>query len=157
MKFDVQTKLRLTVNGKPAELTIDYDESLLSVLRNRLGLTGTKGACLQGECGACTVLVDQVPTNSCIALAMQACEKTVETIEAVSLTPTGELLSKAFLSEGACQCGYCIPGMLLASKPLVENKLPVDDAAIREALEGNLCRCTGYTAILKAISTVCSD
>src|SRR5207248_4951817 len=114
--------------------------------------TGTKGACLQGECGTCTVLIDEIPTNSCITLALQHAGRRIDTIEYLASKTGGPQLQQAFISEGACQCGYCIPGMLMAAYALLNDNPILDDTQLRAGLEGNLCRCTGYTAICKAVA-----
>jgi carbon-monoxide dehydrogenase small subunit len=143
--------LRVTVNGVPYETAVEPDRSLLSVLRGELGLTGTKEGCDDSECGACMVLLDGRPLNSCSYLALQAGGREVTTVE--GLAPDGELhpLQRAFLEEGGVQCGFCTPGMLMSAKALLdENPTPTEDE-VRHALGGNLCRCTGYGKIVKAV------
>ena len=147
-------RLAMTVNGRAVEIEIDIRESLLDVLRDRLQFTGVKQGCSVGECGACTVLIDGVPTNSCIYLAAWAHGKTVVTIEGLAqdgkLTPVQE----AFVDEGAIQCGFCSPGMLMSSKALLLKHPHPSEAQIRSAIAGNLCRCTGYQKIVKAVQAV---
>jgi aerobic carbon-monoxide dehydrogenase small subunit len=150
-------RVRLTVNGE--ERTADdvwEGESLLFVLRERLALPGSKNACEQGECGSCTVLLDDVPVCACLVAAGQAMERDVVTVE--GLAPRGELgpVQQAFLEAGAVQCGFCTPGLIMQAHDLLRRTagagLPAPgDADIREALAGNLCRCTGYEKILDAV------
>ncbi len=143
--------LRLKVNGQEYELEIFPHRTLLEVLRDDLNLTGTKEGCGSGECGACTVLLDGEPINSCLVLALQVNGRTVTTIE--GLAPNGELdeVQKAFISQGAIQCGFCTPGMVLAVKGLLNKNPHPTEREIREALTGNLCRCTGYQKIVEAV------
>jgi carbon-monoxide dehydrogenase small subunit len=143
--------LTMTLNGE--ELTVEVKPStlLVEVLRDQLELTGTKVACGEGECGACTVLLDGKPVNSCLVPALKAQGREVLTVE--GLAPLGELhpLQKAFVEHGAVQCGYCTPGMLMSAKALLDhNPSPTEDE-VRLAISGNLCRCTGYAKIVEAI------
>ena len=143
--------MRLSVNGELYEIEIDTRRTLLEVLREELGLNGTKKSCNEGECGACTVLLDGKPVVSCLVLAVEAQGKRIETIE--GLAHDGELhpLQRAFIEHGAFQCGFCTPGMLMAAKGLLnENPRPGEEEAKR-AIAGNLCRCTGYNTIVDAI------
>ncbi len=143
--------ISLTVNGQTHALEIEPQETLLHVLRARLGLTGTKANCEEGECGACTVLLDGQPVNSCLLLAVRAEGSRIQTIEGVAedgqLTP----LQEAFAAEGAIQCGYCTPGFLLTTAALLSANPHPTDEEITHALSGNICRCTGYTKIVKAV------
>lgn len=143
--------ISLTVNGQTHALEIEPQETLLHVLRARLGLTGTKANCEEGECGACTVLLDGQPVNSCLLLAVRAEGSRIQTIEGVAedgqLTP----LQEAFAAEGAVQCGYCTPGFLLTTAALLSANPHPTDEEITHALSGNICRCTGYTKIVKAV------
>ena len=141
----------LTVNGTAYPLDIEPDRSLLSVLRTEIGLTGSKEGCDDSECGACMVLLDGRPVNSCSFLALQAAGREVTTVE--GLAAGGELhpLQRAFLEEGGVQCGFCTPGMLISATALLrENPSPTEDE-VRIALSGNLCRCTGYQGIVAAV------
>ena len=141
----------LTVNGTAYPLDIEPDRSLLSVLRTEIGLTGSKEGCDDSECGACMVLLDGQPVNSCSFLALQAEGREVTTVE--GLAAGGELhpLQRAFLEEGGVQCGFCTPGMLISATALLrENPSPTEDE-VRIALSGNLCRCTGYQNIVKSV------
>jgi carbon-monoxide dehydrogenase small subunit len=143
--------IRLTVNGEPQELSVAGDKTLLWVLREELEMTGTKGACLEGECGSCTVLLDGISVNACLVLANQADGQSVVTIE--GLAPSADQLSpiqQAFLDGGGFQCGFCTAGFLVQLTALLaEDGSPTSDA-IRHGLEGNLCRCTGYLKIIEA-------
>jgi aerobic carbon-monoxide dehydrogenase small subunit len=145
----------LSVNGQVHQVKDAWiGESLLYVLRERLGLPGSKGACEQGECGSCTVIVDSKAVCSCLVMAADAVETEILTV--AGLGPNGALtdVQSAFLSEGGVQCGFCTPGFIVAVHHLLEsNPSPTDDE-IREALSGNICRCTGYGRILEAVRTV---
>lgn len=149
-----ETSIRLRVNGRDHEISAHPAERLLDVLRNRLGLTGTKEGCGTGQCGACTVLMDGEPVASCMVFAADAAGREITTIE--GLAPPGRLhpLQAAFLEHGAVQCGFCTPGMILAAKALLDHNPKPSDDDIRRALIGNLCRCTGYQKILNAIRSV---
>ncbi|NYV76257.1 (2Fe-2S)-binding protein [Streptomyces sp. UH6] len=145
-------RVRLTVNGRPREADDVWEgESLLYVLRERMGLPGSKNACEQGECGSCTVRLDGVPVCACLVAAGQAEGREVVTVE--GLAPEGELsaVQKAFIDAGAVQCGFCTPGLLVAADELLDREPKPADADIREALSGNLCRCTGYEKIMDAV------
>ena len=143
--------LTLTINGERHEVLTEPHRTLLDVLRVDLGLTGTKENCLEAECGVCTVLLDRRAVNSCIVLAAQCQGREVVTIE--GLAPDGVLdpLQQAFIDHGAVQCGYCIPGMILSAKAFLEERPDSTEAEVREALAGNLCRCTGYQKIADAV------
>jgi aerobic carbon-monoxide dehydrogenase small subunit len=143
--------LRLAINGESHDVLVDPARTLLDVLRVDLGLTGTKENCLDAECGVCTVLLDGLAVNACIVLAVQCRDRSVVTIE--GLAAGGELspLQRAFVDHGAVQCGYCIPGMILAAKACLDENPAPSEAEIRQALAGNLCRCTGYQKIADAV------
>ena len=144
-------ELLLTVNGTLYEVEVRPTARLLDVLRDQLGLTGTKEGCAEGECGACTVLVDGRAIASCVMLAVQARGKEIVTVEGLAEDGELDLLQQKFVEYGAVQCGYCTPGMLMSAKALLlENPVP-SDQDIRVALAGNLCRCTGYSAIVAAV------
>ncbi len=143
--------LRLTVNGDPVELGVRDEETLLQVLRERLGLTGTKQGCDLGDCGSCTVLLDGEPVLSCLVLAATVEGRSVETIEGVAGADGLHPVQEAFDEVGAVQCGFCTPGMVLASKALLEKDPRPSRSEIRRALSGNLCRCTGYVKIVDAV------
>jgi aerobic-type carbon monoxide dehydrogenase small subunit (CoxS/CutS family) len=148
----------LHVNGVPYPVSVEPGRSLLSVLRAEVGLTGSKEGCDDSECGACMVLLDGRPVNSCSFLALQADGREITTIEGLS-SPEGELhpLQRAFLEQGGVQCGFCTPGMLISAKALLDaNPRPSEDE-IRIALSGNLCRCTGYSGIIRAVMTAAEE
>lgn len=144
-------ELALTVNGKPETVRVYPMERLLDVLRDELGLTGTKEGCGEGECGSCSVLMNGKLVNSCLVPALQAAGTNLTTIEGIARGPQLSALQTAFLECGGAQCGICTPGMILASCQLLDKtpKPTLDD--IREALSGNLCRCTGYMQIFDAV------
>jgi aerobic-type carbon monoxide dehydrogenase small subunit (CoxS/CutS family) len=137
----------LTVNGRPIEIGVEPDDRLLDVLRDRLGLLGTKEACGRGECGACTVLVRGRPVMSCLVLAARV--DSVETIE--GLREEARALREAFADTGAFQCGFCTPGQIVRGVALLREGLPADEQALRREISGNICRCTGYSGIVRAL------
>jgi aerobic-type carbon monoxide dehydrogenase small subunit (CoxS/CutS family) len=141
----------LNVNGERAELLLPVHKTLLEVLREDMQLTGTKHGCELGECGTCTVLIDGKPQLSCLVLPVQVEGRAIVTIEGMAVGAELHPLQQAFAELGAAQCGYCTPGMLLSAKSLLEATPRPSRNEIREALAGNLCRCTGYTKILEAI------
>src|SRR3989442_11423910 len=147
----MKVRVALTVNGESREALVPVHKTLLEVLREELGLTGTKHGCELGECGACTVLVDGVPVLSCLTLPVLVGDAEVTTVE--GLAGDGDLhpLQTAFAEEGAAQCGYCTPGILMAAKALLDENGHPTRAEIAQAISGNLCRCTGYTAIYEAV------
>lgn len=146
--------ITLTVNGVPYPLSVDPHASLLHTVRGDVGLTGAKEGCDDSECGACMMLVDGRPTNSCSYLAVQADGAEVTTVEGLSDGETLAPLQEAFLTEGGVQCGFCTPGMLVSATALLERNPDPTEDEIRTAVSGNLCRCTGYDGIIKAIATV---
>jgi aerobic carbon-monoxide dehydrogenase small subunit len=143
--------LTLTINGERHEVLTEPHRTLLDVLRVDLGLTGTKENCLEAECGVCTVLLDRRAVNSCIVLAAQCQGREVVTIEGLARDGALDPLQQAFIDHGAVQCGYCIPGMILSAKAFLEECPGSTEAEVREALAGNLCRCTGYQKIADAV------
>lgn len=146
-------RVTLVVNGETRTADVPSSSSLLDLLRDGLGLTGTKRGCERGGCGACTVLLDGRPVNSCIVFAAQCEGKSVLTIE--GLAKNGELdrIQRAFVEAGAVQCGFCTPGMIMSARALLEANPTPARAEIEEAISGNLCRCTGYVKIVDAIET----
>jgi carbon-monoxide dehydrogenase small subunit len=145
--------VRLTVNGAPHTLEVDGPESLLHALRERLGLPGSKNACEQGECGSCTVLLDGEPVCSCLVMAADADGTDLVTVEGLA-GPDGSLhpVQQALLEEGAVQCGFCTPGIVMSAAHLLAANPRPTAGEVREALAGNLCRCTGYGAIVRALA-----
>ena len=146
--------IRLTVNGEGHDLTVGATETLVSVLRDRLGMTGTHKDCAMGICGSCTVLVDDRPVSSCLLLAAQIDGQSVRTVEGLERDGSLSPLQEAFLTFGAVQCGYCTPGLLMTATALLEENPHPSRAEIVEALKGNLCRCTGYKKIVEAVEAV---
>ena len=144
-------QLSLTVNGESAELSFAPYKTLLEVLREDLGLTGTKHGCELGECGACAVLVDGQPQLSCLVLALECQGKSIETVEGLAQGAQLHPLQAAFADLGAAQCGYCTPGILMTAKALLDKEPSPSRERIKEAISGNLCRCTGYQQIFEAI------
>ncbi len=146
-------RVTFTVNGRQQQADDVWEgESLLYVLRERLGLPGSKNACEQGECGSCTVRLDGVPVCSCLVAAGQAQDREIVTVEGLADPETGlSPVQQAYVDAGAVQCGFCTPGLLVATDELLERNPQPTDADIREALSGNLCRCTGYEKILDAV------
>ena len=146
--------LTLKVNGEVYELEVPANWTLLDVIRGECGLTGTKQGCGNGECGACTVLLDGEPVNSCLVLALHANGKDVTTIEGMSKGGKMHPIQEAFIAHGAIQCGFCTPGMVLSAKALLDKNPRPEEREIREAIAGNLCRCTGYQKIVEAIKSL---
>ncbi|TDD04201.1 (2Fe-2S)-binding protein [Saccharopolyspora karakumensis] len=145
-------RLKFTVNGRRQEADDVWEgESLLYVLRERLGLPGSKNACEQGECGSCTVYLDGVPACSCLVAAGQAEGREVRTVEGLADEEQLDPVQQAFVETGAVQCGFCTPGLLVQTHDLLERTPKPSDAEIRESLAGNLCRCTGYEKIMDAV------
>ena len=143
--------ISFTVNGDLQELFVEPRKTLLAVIRNTIGLTGTKEGCSTGDCGACTVIVDGEPVTSCMMLGVSANGKEVTTIEGIS--NPGELhpVQQAFLEKGGYQCGFCTPGFIMAAKALLDDNPDIPEDEMRHALGGNICRCTGYTKIIEAV------
>jgi carbon-monoxide dehydrogenase small subunit len=149
--------LEFTVNGDARRVDIDPDTRLIDVLRDHLDLTGTKEGCGEGECGACTVIMDGVAVNSCLVLGLQARGRRVLTVEGLAQDGELDTLQKAFIDAGAIQCGFCSPGMLMSAKALLMKNPHPSEAEIRLAIAGNLCRCTGYTKIVQAVQAVAQE
>ena len=144
--------IELSVNGESYELAVEPQATLLEVLRNDLGLTGTKEACGTGECGSCTVLIDGRPVLSCLTLALDCTGQDIVTIEGLAEGERMSPVQQAFQDCGAIQCGFCTPGMVLSATALLEENSRPTEEEIRKALEGHLCRCTGYNKIIEAVN-----
>ncbi len=149
--------IALKVNGESYEVAVEAQRTLLEVLRENLGFTGTKRGCEEGDCGACTVLMDGSPVPSCLVLAVEARDKDILTIEGLAKGQHLHPLQDAFIKHGAIQCGFCTPGMILSAKALLDENPAPTDAEIRRAITGNLCRCTGYVKIIEAIKAVAQE
>ena len=143
--------VNITVNDIEHQENVSPELTLLKFLREHLGLTGTKEGCGNGHCGACTVIMDGKAVNSCLVLAVHANGSHVVTIEGLGTSDELHPLQKAFIEEGAVQCGFCTPGMIMSAKALLDKKINSEEEEIREALSGNLCRCTGYVKIVQAV------
>ncbi len=145
--------LRMKVNGKEVEVSVDPTWTLLKVLREKLGLKGTKKGCEQGDCGACTVIMDGRAVNACLVLALQAESKEIETVESLGTPDNLHPLQESFIKHGAVQCGFCTPGMLMSAVALTRKNPTPSVEEIKITISGNLCRCTGYVKIIKAIQS----
>lgn len=143
--------LKFTLNGEATEILVDASDMLVDILRERMLLTGTKKGCGKGECGACTVIMDGVAVNSCMIPAMKAMGTVVQTIEGIGNPEKLHPLQESFMDEGAIQCGFCTPGMIMSAKALLDSTPQPGREQIKEAIAGNICRCTGYVKIEKAI------
>ena len=150
-------RIRFRLNGEWVEVDVEPNELLLNVLREKFGLTGAKYGCGIGECGACTVLVDGEPVLSCLTLAVDVDGKDVVTIEGLAKDDELHVLQKAFLEHGAVQCGYCTPGFILTAKRLLEENPDATEEEIKEYIRGNICRCTGYVNIVRAIKAAAEE
>jgi len=147
-------KIRFTINGEVKEIEVQPNKTLLKMLREDLDLIGAKEGCGAGECGACTVLVDNEPVNSCLMLAVEADGKEILTIEGLSDGVNLDPLQESFIEHNALQCGYCTPGMVMSAKALLNRNPHPTEEDVKEALAGNLCRCTGYQRIIDAVLDV---
>ena len=150
----MRKKIVMIVNGQPYRLEVEPRTTLLTVIRHSLGLTGTKAGCEKGECGTCTVIMDNRPVNCCLVLAVEADGSEILTIEGLATGEELHSLQKSFVEMGAIQCGFCTPGMILVAKALLDKNPKPTEGEIRQAIAGNLCRCTGYDKIVKAIQKV---
>jgi aerobic-type carbon monoxide dehydrogenase small subunit (CoxS/CutS family) len=146
--------LRMTVNGTPVGVRVNPTWTLLRVLREEMKLTGIKKGCEQGDCGACTIILDGKAVNACLVLALQARGKTIETVEGLGTSESRHPLQKSFIKHGAVQCGFCSPGMLMSAKALLDGNPHPTTEEIKRGISGNLCRCTGYVKIIRAIQEV---
>jgi carbon-monoxide dehydrogenase small subunit len=143
--------IRFVVNGRPVTVDVPPARPLLDTLRDELGLTGAKECCGKGECGSCTVLLDGEPVCACLVFSAQADGAEILTVEGIGQPDDLDPIQQAFVAEGAAQCGYCIPGFIVAAKALLERNPQPTEAEIREGLAGNICRCTGYQKIVQAV------
>jgi len=150
-RAELTVPLRFTLNGVQQHTTAPVGTSVLALLRDRLGLTGTKYGCGEGECGACTIVVDGASVNACLMFAADLDGRSVTTIEGLAADPRARVLREAFVEHGAVQCGFCTPGMIMQATQLLARCPQPDEATARAAIEGNLCRCTGYKKIVEAI------
>jgi carbon-monoxide dehydrogenase small subunit len=148
--------VELTLNGRPCRVEVEPHWTVIDLLRDRLDLTGTKGGCGEGVCGTCTVLVDGEPARACLMLAAHLRVRSLVTVEGLERDGRLHPLQEAFARHGAAQCGYCTPGMLMAAAALLARRREVSDREVREALSGNLCRCTGYQKIVEAVRAAAS-
>lgn len=149
--------VNFTLNGEPVEALVAPNTNFLDFIRDTMHLTGTKKGCEEGECGACTVMMDGKPVNSCLMLMPEVQGKTILTIEGIETNGELHPLQKAFIDKWAIQCGYCTPGMIMSAKALLDVNPHPTEQEIREAIEGNLCRCTGYAKIVEAIMAVAAE
>ena len=149
--------IAFTLNGIKRELSVPAGMNTLEMLRERLGLRGTKYGCGEGECGACTIIVDGATLNSCLMFAADCDGRKLVTIEGVVVSESGERLRSAFVASGAVQCGFCTPGLMVQASHLIEHRADADEAGIRRGIEGNLCRCTGYRKIIDAIAAAARE
>jgi carbon-monoxide dehydrogenase small subunit len=147
-------QITLTVNGETEFIEVESHRTLLQVLREELDLTGTKDGCNGGECGACTVLFDGEPVNACLVLAVEADGHEVVTIEGLAQDGALDPLQRAFINRNAVQCGFCTPGMIISARALLDRNPHPSEMEIRQAIAGNLCRCTGYARIVEAVESV---
>lgn len=150
----MKTLIHLFINDKEYEVAVEPNQTLLDILRYRLGLTGTKKGCEEGDCGSCTVVMDGTPVNACLVLAVQTNGRIIQTIEGLETDQGLHPLQKTFVEKGAIQCGFCTSGMILSGKCLLDRNPNPDESDIRNAISGNLCRCTGYQKIVDAIKTI---
>ena len=153
----MSTSITLIVNGTDYPVTIDPSRNLVSVLRTEIGLTGTKEGCDDCECGACMVLIDGQPVNSCSYLAAQAADRQITTVEGVMVGDDLHPLQQALLDEGGVQCGFCTPGMIMSATALLSRNASPTEEEVRIGLSGNLCRCTGYVKILAAVQRAAAE
>ena len=153
----MKKKIQMTLNGKSITLEVPAHRLLLDLLRDEIGLTGTKEGCGTGDCGACTVFLDGKPVNSCLILSGELDGAELVTIEGLKIGPELHPIQKAFIQDGGAQCGYCTPGMLMMAKSFLDENLNPTDEEIRFALSGNLCRCTGYAKIVQAVQDAAAE
>jgi carbon-monoxide dehydrogenase small subunit len=150
-------QIKVTVNGILYELSVQPWETLLDVIREHLGLTGTKEGCGLGECGACTIIMDGKTVNSCLVLAVEADDRVITTIEGLANGDELHPIQEAFVKCGGLQCGFCTPGMIMSTKALLEEKPNPSEEEIRKGIAGNFCRCTGYTKIIESVKVAAKN
>lgn len=150
-------QIKVTVNGVLYEISVQPWETLLDVIREHLGLTGTKEGCGLGECGACTIIMDGKTVNSCLVLAVEADDRVITTIEGLANGDELHPIQEAFVKCGGLQCGFCTPGMIMSTKALLEEKPNPSEEEIRKAIAGNFCRCTGYTKIIESVKVAAKN
>ena len=155
--MSLKIPIEFTLNGRLTRLKVPPDMSLLTMLREKLDLTGAKLACGEGECGACTVLVDDDTVNACLMFAVDCDGRQIQTIEGLRKGEDLDPMQRAFVNHGAIQCGYCMPGMIMQAKYLVQKNPGVSREEIKRNLEGNICRCTGYTKVIDAVADVAGN
>jgi len=153
----VYHKIRVSINGSTELLDVPSNMTLLQMLREKLGLTGTKNGCSAGECGACTVILNGEPVNSCMVLAVECHEAKVLTVEGLAKDGHLDRVQQALIENGGVQCGFCTPGVLISMRALLDRSPTPNDDEIREALLGNLCRCTGYLRLIHAVKQAAQD
>ena len=154
--MSAMVEIRFRLNGVERQVSVPAAMSTLEMLRERLALTGTKYACGEGECGACTISVDGLTINSCLMFAADCDGRDIVTIEGLAATPIGTALRESFTSNGAVQCGFCTPGMIMSAEALLRRNPSPSESEIRDALGGNLCRCTGYVKIIESVQCACA-
>ena len=153
----MKNSIELSVNGEKGQWSVEGNQTLLDFLRDQLGLTGTKKGCDQGDCGACTVLIDGQPVNACLVLAAEVADRDITTIEGLGEDDKLHPIQRAFVDNNAVQCGFCTPGMILTSAALLNENPDPTEAELRRYLQGNLCRCTGYVKIVEAVQAAANS
>ena len=153
----MKTAVRCEINGEEHEVLADGRDTLLELLRERIGLTGTKEGCGNGNCGTCTVLLEGQPVNACLVMAMEVSGSRIVTIEGIARGGALDAIQKALVEHGGTQCGFCTPGIVLSAKALLERNPSPNEHDIRSAIAGNLCRCTGYDKVVEAIQAVAME
>ena len=151
--MSLKREIEFILNGEPTKVSIPVHISALTMLREFLNMTGTKLGCGEGECGACTILVDDVATNACIMFAVDCEDREITTIEGIAADGQMDLLQREFVAKGAVQCGFCTPGLVVQSTAMLRSKKDLTEADVKRGLEGNLCRCTGYKKVIEACTS----
>jgi len=153
-KKTLTREINFTLNGSPVRVTVPVAENALNMLREELNLTGTKYGCGEGECGACSIMMDGESVNACLMFAVDCDDRDIVTVEGLAQDETNDQLRDAFVEKGAVQCGFCSPGMMISAKALLDKKPNATRDEIKRGLEGNICRCTGYVKIIDAVAAV---